>query len=195
MRHSTPSRHSLATVLLAGAALAAAGCNRDNGDSRTTQPAIDSASTDSAAVRVDPGSTNVPSGTPTGAQAGADGSNPLIVATAGASAPYVANSAGTALYSVEGDTDGSKCSGDCTLAWPPFLVGDAAPSASPGLQAGMIGMVQRADGGTQVTYNGHPLYRYGADTGAGRTAGQGVSDQWGEWALIGPQGDRLAAAK
>jgi predicted lipoprotein with Yx(FWY)xxD motif len=168
---------------LAIAVLAVAGCNRE-------RPPVDN-----AGARVDPSATNVPAAAPpAGQQTGGSGSNPLlVVASEGAPAPYVANSAGTAVYAVAGDTDGSKCTGECTQAWPPMLVEDAMPSDSPGLDASMVGVVQRADGSTQVAYNGHPLYRYGADTGAGRTAGHGVSDKWGHWSLLSPQGERLAA--
>lgn len=175
-------------VSLAIAVLAVAGCNRE-------RPPADNAVADNA--RVDPSATNVPSvAPPPSQQAGGSGSNPLlVVASEGAPAPYVANSAGTAVYAVAGDTDGGKCTGECIQAWPPMLVEDAMPSDSPGLDASMVGVVQRADGSTQVTYNGHPLYRYGADTGVGRTAGHGVSDKWGHWSLLSPQGEPIAAGE
>ena len=120
-----------------------------------------------------------------------DDAGQLQVATAGGPGPYLANSAGSALYFMEGDTDGSGCVNACTQAWPPVLVGEVAPTVGPELQAGMLGRITRADGSVQVTYNQHPLYRYAADTGAGRTAGHGVEDQWGQWRLIGPGGDAL----
>src|SRR5690606_30967952 len=122
------------------------------------------------------------------------GDNPLAVAGEGAAA-YLTNSAGSALYYVEGDRDGSGCTGECVSAWPPLLVGDAMPGASAGLQAGMIGTVTRPDGQRQVTYNGHPLYRYAADTGLGEAAGSEVRDQWGRWRLIGPDGEAVAGAQ
>ena len=121
----------------------------------------------------------------------AAGSNPILVATAGGPAPYLANSAGSALYFVEGDTDGSKCVAPCTEAWPPFLVSDTTPTAGPELEPGMLGSITRADGAVQVTYNQHPLYRYAADTGAGRTAGNDVQDKWGHWHLVSPAGDAV----
>ncbi len=122
---------------------------------------------------------------------GTEGSNPVIVATAGGPGPYLANSAGSALYFVEGDTDGSKCIDLCMEAWPPFLVAEAAPTPGAQLQTGMLGTITRADGTVQVSYNQHPLYRYAADTGAGRTAGNDVEDKWGHWHLIGPGGDAV----
>jgi predicted lipoprotein with Yx(FWY)xxD motif len=129
-----------------------------------------------------------------GAQRPAElGDAPLAMAGEGDGA-YLTNSAGSALYYVEGDQDGSACTGDCLRAWPPMLVGDTMPSSSAGLQAGMIGTVTRPDGQRQVTYNGHPLYRYAADTGDGEAAGNGVQDQWGQWHLIGPGGEPVVQA-
>jgi predicted lipoprotein with Yx(FWY)xxD motif len=118
--------------------------------------------------------------------------NVLTVATAGASGPYLVNSAGSALYYVEGDTDGSKCTDQCIEVWPPLLVADAAPLPGAQLDGGLLGTIERADGSTQVTYNGHPLYRYAADVGVGRTSGQDVQDKWGHWHLIGPQGEAVS---
>jgi predicted lipoprotein with Yx(FWY)xxD motif len=145
-----------------------------------------------------PGASNVPdSSAPAVAQPAADGaagSNPLVVATAGATSPYVADRSGAALYALEGDTDGNGCTEECTRTWPPVLVQGATPSDSAGLQAGMVGVVQRPDGSQQVAYNGHPLYRYGGDAGAG-TAGHGVSDKWGHWSLVGPDGAPLSAGQ
>lgn len=188
MRKPNTAGFRVVALGLVMAVFALGACNR-------LDPSVDDAVADDS--RVDPSASNVPASTlPADAQAGDAGSNPLlVVANAGAPAPYLANSAGAALYSVAGDTDGSKCTGECTQAWPPMLVDDAMPSDSPGLDAGMVGMVQRADGGTQVAYNGHPLYRYAADTGVGRTAGHGVSDKWGHWSLLGPHGEPIASGK
>ncbi|MCE7032963.1 hypothetical protein LY625_10120 [Lysobacter sp. GX 14042] len=146
----------------------------------------------------DPGSTvDAIAGNETGnaQRPAAMGDAPLAVAEEGAGGPYLTNSAGSALYYVEGDTDGSACTGDCTRAWPPFLAGDTMPGASAGLQAGMIGTVTRPDGQRQIAYDGHPLYRYAADTGAGGTAGVEVQDQWGHWHLIGPDGQPVGQAQ
>lgn len=117
----------------------------------------------------------------------------VTVATAGASAPYLANAAGNALYVLQDNIDGSKCTAACLEAWPPVLATDGMPGAGAGLEPTQLSTIKRADNTLQVAYNRYPLHRYAADTGAGRTAGHGVKDQWGEWTLIGPLGEPLGA--
>jgi predicted lipoprotein with Yx(FWY)xxD motif len=119
----------------------------------------------------------------------------LMLATVGASEPYLADSAGSALYTIEGTTEASACTDACLDVWPPLLAQTGQPTVGPQLQAGMVGTIPREDGAMQVTYNGHPLYRYAADTGTGRTAGQGVEDQWGHWYLVSPSGEVLHGAE
>ena len=126
---------------------------------------------------------------------GAVATNQIQVATAGGPGPYLTNSAGSAVYFMEGDTDGSGCVDACTEAWPPVVGDQVGPPAGPDQQGGERAPITRADGGGQVTYNQHPLYRYAADVGAGRTAGHGVEDQWGHWHLIDPAGDALEPAQ
>lgn len=126
--------------------------------------------------------------TPTGPATPSRGPVLQLAAQAQGGASYLTDSAGNALYAVAGDELGEECTGACLEAWPPLLVQDVQPVAGDGVQAGLVATVPRADGSTQVTYEGQPLYRYAADTGAGRTAGQGVQDQWGQWHLVAPDG-------
>jgi predicted lipoprotein with Yx(FWY)xxD motif len=51
-------------------------------------------------------------------------------------------------------------------------------SAGDGVDAALLGTAARDDGSQQATYNGWPLYYFGADTAAGDTNGQGVNDVW-----------------
>ena len=117
----------------------------------------------------------------------------LTLATGGAHGPHLADSAGNALYQLEGDRDGSKCVGECLTAWPPVLATGPQPQGAAGLQGAMISTIARPDGSRQVMYNRRPLYRYAADTGAGSTAGHGVKDQHGTWQLVSAAGAPVAA--
>lgn len=153
--------------------LGMSGCNRE---------AVD---TDIAATPPADTTPAEPAPTPTPATPAPAGTLTLATGTPGS---YVADNTGRAVYVLVGDDNGSKCTGDCLATWPPLLA-DAPPIAgSSSLQGVMIGTVERSDGTTQVTYNGHPLYLYAKDTGAGITMGQDVTDKWGEWYLVGPSG-------
>ena len=58
-----------------------------------------------------------------------------------------------------------KCVGACAKTWPPLTIphGTMAPKHIAGAM-GTFGDVMRPDGTTQVTYNGHALYRFHGDT-------------------------------
>ena len=179
----------LALGLLACAVLAAAGCN--DTDDRTTLPA--NADVDNGMV--DDTATNVPGDNAMTADGMIDGTadTTLTVATLeGVDGPYISDSAGNALYFLEGDSDGSKCVDACTVVWMPVATTAATPSGGPGLDASLVTVVTRPDGSSQVAYNGHPLYRYTADSGAGSVAGHGVEDKWGHWYLLTPAGEEHA---
>jgi len=88
------------------------------------------------------------------------------------------DSAGMTLYLFTQDSEGqSACTEGCAEAWPPLLA-DGAPSGGEGVDESLLGTIERADGSMQVTYNGHPLYTYAADSAPGDTTGQGVGDVW-----------------
>ncbi len=61
------------------------------------------------------------------------------------------------------------------MAWPPLTV-DAGSQASGGSGVtGAFGTLTRADGTTQVTYLGNPLYYWKGDTKPTDTTGEGVN--------------------
>ncbi len=121
----------------------------------------------------------------------------LAVETLPGGGTYLTAADGRALYTLEGTDDPSACVDECAEAWPPFIRAGADAStetaSAAGLQPGLIATVQRPDGATQVTYGGHPLYLYTRDTERGQTAGQDVTDEWGEWYLVQPSGERQEA--
>lgn len=99
------------------------------------------------------------------------------------------NGDGMPLYVFSKDTGGtSACTGDCTTEWIP-LASQGAPVAGDGVDATLLGTITRDDGTMQVTYNGHPLYTFADDTGAGDAAGQGMEDNGGKWNLISATGE------
>jgi predicted lipoprotein with Yx(FWY)xxD motif len=96
------------------------------------------------------------------------------------------------LYLFEKDKNGkSKCSGACAQNWPPLLT-KGKPKAGSGAKAAKLGTTKRADGTTQVTYGGHPLYTFVVDKGKpGSTKGEGVKAFGAEWYVVGPNGKKV----
>lgn len=104
---------------------------------------------------------------------------------------YLVDGQGRSLYLFEADKGHtSTCSGACAQAWPP-VTSTSKPKATQGVRASLLGTSRRGDGTSQVTYAGHPLYRYAGDRAAGDTAGQGL-DQFGAgWYLLKSDGTEI----
>ena len=85
---------------------------------------------------------------------------------------------GNTVYQFEMDSGGtSACNEGCDTTWPP-LEASGKPSGGNGVDDSLLGTIKRADGTTQVTYAGHPLYHYSGDQTPGDTNGQGIGDVW-----------------
>jgi predicted lipoprotein with Yx(FWY)xxD motif len=100
-------------------------------------------------------------------------------------------SLGTILVGTNGHTlylDGadpknkSTCTGGCASAWP-ALKTSGKPKAKGAAKASDLGTIKDGSG-KQVTYDGHPLYYYASDTGAGQTSGEGQNGFY----LVGTNG-------
>jgi predicted lipoprotein with Yx(FWY)xxD motif len=101
------------------------------------------------------------------------------------------DSQGRTLYLFEADKGPmSTCNGACASLWPPDRT-SAKPKAGPGVDAAKLGTTKRSDGTLEVTYNGHPLYRYAPDTKAGQDAGQGLNQFGAKWYVLAASGSKI----
>src|SRR5579875_2513015 len=90
----------------------------------------------------------------------------------------LATSKGMTLYLYTPDPKGkSVCNGECASAWPPLMT-TGKPRAGAGVNAKLLGTTKRSNGKLQVTYAGHPLYRYVGDSKSGQVTGEGISGIW-----------------
>jgi predicted lipoprotein with Yx(FWY)xxD motif len=88
------------------------------------------------------------------------------------------NARGYTLYWFAPDSPNkSACYGSCASYWPP-VAGNAA--AGPGV-TGKVGTIDRTDGTTQATYDGHPLYTYIGDSAPGQNGGNNINLNGGLW--------------
>ena len=87
----------------------------------------------------------------------------------------------------------SECNDACAAAWPPLVV-SGTPTAGSGAETSLVGTTTRSDGTSQVTYNGHPVYRYSGDQKPGDTAGEGLDAFGAEWYVLSPAGDQVTGA-
>ena len=124
---------------------------------------------------------------------------PALVVGAG---PY----AGCSLYLLTSDTPANSktygCTGSvCAVEVWPALLTKGRPVAGTGVNPTLLGTVARTIGGAsvhQVTYGGHPLYRFSLDEAAGDTTGEQFFDAGttpeGVWYLVSPgRGTPVAA--
>jgi predicted lipoprotein with Yx(FWY)xxD motif len=104
------------------------------------------------------------------------------------------DSKGRTLYLWVADKGGrSVCDGGCAQAWPPVLT-KGAPKAAGAVKANLLGTTKRADGTTEVTYKGHPLYTFVEDHAPGDTTGQGSNGFGALWWVLSPAGQAITAA-
>ena len=99
---------------------------------------------------------------------------------------------GRTLYLFERDSGTmSACTGACAANWPPLHV-RGTPLAGSGAEPSVIAKTARPDGKSQLTYNGHPLYRFVNDRKPGDTNGEGINAFGGSWFAVSPAGAKIA---
>lgn len=166
-------RRRIATVVAVGA-LVLAGCGGDDDDSSVARTA--------PSVPTSTGPTTAPPPSPP--------PQPGTVVTTGASefGEMLFDATGQAIYLFEPETTNEpECYDACAVAWPPVLT-DGAPQAAGLVRGDLLGTVARADGTTQVTYNGHPLYFY-VNEGKYEVECHNVDSYGGLWFVVTPEGD------
>jgi predicted lipoprotein with Yx(FWY)xxD motif len=98
---------------------------------------------------------------------------------------------GRTLYLFEKDKNRrSACYGQCATYWPPLLT-HGKPVAHTGARQALLGTTRRANGSRQVTYAGHPLYRYVQDQEPGQTTGEGLQLFGGGWDVLSSAGKKV----
>lgn len=166
-------------VLAAGASIIVAACgNSSNGTSSPDKPA----------------KSGTPSANSTTSSAAGQAAKGVTVEThSGANGTYLTDGSGKTVYLFLADKNGkSVCSGACATLWPP-LTTKGAPTASGSAASGMLATITRSDGTKQVTYAGHPLYYYQADTAAGDLNGQGLDQFGAKWWIVAPSGKSITS--
>lgn len=163
---------TIAIALLGVASVALVACGNNN-DSSTTAAATTSTTASSSS---------------------SGGTADVSLADAGDLGRVLIGPDGKTLYLFDKDTSGdaSTCSGACAAAWPPLTVKGNA-TAGDGVDASKLTTFKRDDGGTQVAYNGHPLYFYAGDAQPGDTNGNNLDQFGAEWYALTAAGDSVGA--
>jgi len=103
----------------------------------------------------------------------------VAVATKSGVGSFLTGEDGKTLYTFKKDTaNTSNCSGGCATSWPPFTLDPGETVAAGAGVTVKLDTIKRADGSTQVTADGMPLYYFAKDSAAGDVNGQGVGGVW-----------------
>ena len=86
---------------------------------------------------------------------------------------------GKTLYSPQQEASGKiACTGGCLSFWFPVRVAAGTALLAPSGVTGVIGMVHRPGGMTQLTYDGRPLYTFRLDQAPGQVHGNNFTDHF-----------------
>jgi predicted lipoprotein with Yx(FWY)xxD motif len=90
----------------------------------------------------------------------------------------LADSAGKTLYTAPVEKAGKiLCVDACTSFWEPVLGTSADAEQAAGELDADLGVLKRPDGGSQLTFDGLPLYTF-AEEGSGKLQGDGFVDDF-----------------
>jgi predicted lipoprotein with Yx(FWY)xxD motif len=102
---------------------------------------------------------------------------------------------GHTLYMFSSDTKTkSNCTGECAKNWIP-LTTSGKTTVKGSAKKSELGTISRGAGVKQVTYGGHPLYEYIADTAPGQVSGENQFLDGGYWYALNAKGALVKPAK
>jgi predicted lipoprotein with Yx(FWY)xxD motif len=78
----------------------------------------------------------------------------------------------------------------CLAVWPAVTT-SGTPVAGKGVRSALIGTIALKGGRRQVTYAGHPLYTYIADSGPGQTSYVNILQFGGRWPAVDAAGHEV----
>ena len=163
-------------ALAVAAALVLAACGGSSSSGGSSAPGYGGATTKAPST-----ATKAPSTT----------SASVVSTTKSSLGTFLVDANGRALYLWDADHGSmSTCGGECAQDWPP-LTTTGSPKATGGVKASLLGTTKRADGTSEVTYAGHPLYTFAGDSQAGQTTGQGSAAFGAPWWIVTPAGKAL----
>lgn len=76
---------------------------------------------------------------------------------------------------------------NCAHVWP-LLTTSGKPVLKSGVKRSLVGTIKLSNGKKQVTYAGHPLYTYIADSHPGNVFGEGVFQSGAKWYVVNGAG-------
>lgn len=171
----------LLLVVIACAGLAA-GCGSDDSDEAAAgdQPAVEEAPREVLSAPEDPSAED--------ASAARKRRGPLVRLRGSQVGPVLFSGHNRALYLFTRDSKNkTRCYGACAEAWPPFYA-KGRPRAGRGVDADLLGTIERRDGRRQVTYGGQPLYFY-VDDPRGQVLCNDVAEFGGTWFALNSEGN------
>lgn len=134
----------------------------------------------------------VASGSDGGATAAAK--HPALNLRATSLGTVIVDGSGRTLYAFGHDlTNKSRCSGACASNWPPAK-SPAKASVGSGLAQAKLKLIRRSGGSRQLSYDGHPLYRFIGDSKPGEVNGENIVAFGGKWDAVSKAGRIVTAA-
>jgi predicted lipoprotein with Yx(FWY)xxD motif len=113
------------------------------------------------------------------AQVAGGGGSQTVTITNTDSGRVLATSSGMTLYLSDQEKSSALCtSGACEAIWRPLTVSGGQTPSAPGKVGKELTTIKRADGTSQVAFEGRPLYTFSFDHGAGQVNGDGQRDSF-----------------